>query len=263
MLMTRSIIIAAILGLTISQVQAASATAERLDRLERRVSLITELTLEVEGLKRENRRLQGRMEELQHLLDRMQRKQREQYLDVDERLTRLQSGAPLPASPAPTTGMRPSATDPLAAKPVPQTAEPASTVAPGDPAREEAAYAAAYDLLRPEQRRYAEAIEAFELFIQQYPNAKYTDNARYWLGEANYVTQKNDAAMAAFQQLLQQYPKSPKAPGALLKIGYIQDASGKTDAAKVSLNRLITDYPTSSAAGMAKKRLANMQHKNN
>lgn len=252
---------AGILGLSMSQVQAASNTAERLDRVERRVSHITALTLEVEGLKRENRRLQGRMEELQHMMDNLQRKQRDQYLDVDERLTRLQSGAPLPVTPSPSASPEQAATPPVVVPTMP-VPEAASTTPPGDPAKEEAAYAAAYDLLRPEQRRYEEAIKAFERFLQQYPNGKYTDNAGYWLGEANYVTQKNEAALVAFQQLLQQYPKSPKAPGALLKIGYIQDATGKTDAAKASLNRLMQDYPTSSAAGMAKKRLENMQYKN-
>jgi len=252
------------LGLLIPQVQAASDEEQRLDRLERRVSLITELTLEVEGLKRENRRLQGRVEEQQHAIDNLQRKQRELYLDLDERLTSLQSGVPLDARLPATTGT--DAEQPVApvadVKPAPA-APPVSMVPPGDPAREEAAYAAAYDLLRPEQRRYQEAIQAFELFIQQYPNGKYTDNARYWLGEANYVTQNNEAALTAFQQLLQQYPQSPKAPGALLKIGYIQDATGDKAAASASLQRVINDYPTSSAAGMAKKRLTNMQRKAN
>lgn len=261
---SKHLTIVCMLGLLVPQVQAASDEELRLDRLERRVSLITELTLEVEGLKRENRRLQGRVEEQQHAIDNLQRKQRELYLDVDERLTSLQSGVPLDARSPLASG----ADEQPALKPVTDvlpgsTAPPASTVPPGDPAREEAAYAAAYDLLRPEQRRYQEAIQAFELFIQQYPNGKYTDNARYWLGEANYVTQNNEAALAAFQQLLQQHPQSPKAPGALLKIGYIQDAMGDKAGASTSLQRVIDDYPTSSAAGMAKKRLTNMRRKSN
>ncbi len=246
--------LACLLGLSMSQAQAASDTGQRLERLERRVSHITELTLEMEGLKRENRHLQGRVEELQHLIDNLRRKQRELYLDVDERLTRLQSGAPVSAQTPtiPVTDVRPGPTAP-----------PVSTVAPGDPAREEAAYAAAYDLLRPEQSRYKEAIQAFELFIRQYPNGKLTDNARYWLGEANYVTQNNKAALAAFQKVLQYHPQSPKAPGALLKIGYIHDAMGDEAAARANLQRVIDDYPTSSAVGMAKKRLVNMQRKAN
>ncbi len=255
----RIVTVACLLWLTMPQLQAGSKTDQRLERLERRVSHITDLTLEVEGLKRENRRLQGKVEELQHHVDNLQRKQRELYLDVDDRLNQLQSGAPAAARGT-------DAAQPLKpvkkVEPKPVT-PPVSTVPPGDPAREEAAYAAAYDLLRPEQRRYQEAIQAFELFIQQYPNGKFTDNARYWLGEANYVTQNNDAALAAFRQVLEYHARSPKVPGALLKIGYIEDAMGDEAAARASLQRVIDDYPTTSAASMAKKRLVNMQRKAN
>ncbi len=260
----RIVTVACLLWLTMPQLQAGSKTDQRLERLERRVSHITDLTLEVEGLKRENRRLQGKVEELQHHVENLQRKQRELYLDVDDRLSRLQSGAPAAASKPAVPGadaLRPvKPVKKVEPKPV---TPPVSTVPPGDPAREEAAYAAAYDLLRPEQRRYQEAIQAFELFIQQYPNGKFTDNARYWLGEANYVTQNNEAALAAFRQVLEYHARSPKVPGALLKIGYIEDAMGDEAAARVSLQRVIDDYPTTSAASMAKKRLVNMQRKAN
>ncbi len=254
------ITIACMLGLLIPQVQAASDTAQRLERLERRVGLITQLTLEVEGLKRENRRLQGYMEEQKHTIDNLIQKQRELYLDMDERLNSLQSGSPVATrSPAIPGTVKRQPTSPAAdAAPA-----PVRTVPAGDPAKEEAVYAAAYDLLRPEQRRYQEAIQAFNLFLQQYPNGKLADNARYWLGEANYVTQNNKAALSVFYQLLRRHPQSPKAPGALLKIGYIQDGMGDAAAAKRSLQRVINDYPTSSAAGMAKQRLINMQRTTN
>lgn len=257
----RIVAVACLLWLTVPQVQAASDTKQRLERLERRVAHITELTLEVEALKRENRRLQGSVEELRHLVDNLQQKQRELYLDLDDRMTRMQSGdsavAPVPATPKLDTMKQ---VEPVkSTRPRPAASAPVGTVPPGDPAREEAAYAAAYDLLRPEQRRYQEAIQAFELFIQQYPNGKFTDNARYWLGEANYVTQNNEAALIAFQQVLEYHPKSPKVPGALLKIGYIKDAMGDEAGARASLQRVIDDYPASSATGMAKKRLVTMQ----
>ena len=59
---TKIVAVACLLWLAVPQVQAASDTKQRLDRLERRVAHITDLTLEVESLKRENRRLQGSVE---------------------------------------------------------------------------------------------------------------------------------------------------------------------------------------------------------
>lgn len=259
----RTVTLGCLLCLATTQLHAASDTDQRLERLERRVGHITELTLEVEGLKRENRRLQGSVEELRYQLENLQKKQRELYLDVDDRLNQLQSGgSPVSAMPVPGVDSQQPVAPVVSSSPQP-VEPPVDAVPPGDPGKEEASYAAAYDLLRPEQRRYQEAIQAFELFIQQYPNGELVDNARYWLGEANYVIQNNEAALAAFRQVLDFHPQSPKAPGALLKIGYIEDAMGKDAEAKASLQRVIDDYPTSSAASMAKKRLVSMQRKEN
>lgn len=260
---TKIISVACAWGLLIPAAQAASDTEQRLQRLERRVGLITELTLEVEGLKRENRLLHGRVEELQHTVQKLQQKQRELYLDVDERLSRLGTGTAATVQRPIEAAAGATQVDPAS----PRSALPAQAATgalpPGDPAQEEAAYAAAYDLLRPEQRRYHEAIEAMQRFIKQYPDGTLTDNARYWLGEANYVIGNNDDALSAFSQVLEYHPQSPKAAGALLKIGYIQAASGNESAATVSLQRVIDDYPKSSAARMAKQRLVNMQRRIN
>lgn len=228
---------------------------QRVERLERRIGHLTELTLEVEALKRENRQLQGRLEEQQYAISNLRNKQRELYLDLDQRISGMPAGAPAAApagSMAPVEAMpapAPAATGQAMAQPIPA----------GDPAKEQATYNAAYDLLRPEQRRYSEAITAFNQFLQQYPNSDLADNAQYWLAEAYYVTQDNPSALAEFQELTVKYPESPKVPGALLKIGYIMDASGQRAEARKHLQQIVDKYPSSPAAGMAKQRLNTMR----
>lgn len=243
-----------------ANVPAADSTelAQRVERLERRIGHLTELTLEVEALKRENRQLQGRLEEQQHAISNLRNKQRELYLDVDQRISGLTSGAPvapggaLPATPAEQPPSAPAASGT-------EVQAPAKPVPAGDPAKEQATYNAAYDLLRPEQRRYAEAITAFTSFLQQYPNSDLADNAQYWLAEAYYVTQDNKSALSAFQALTEKYPESPKVPGALLKMGYILDADGQRAEARKALQEVVSKYPASPAAGMAKQRLNTMR----
>ncbi len=219
----------------------AGTPEQRLERLERRVELITELTLQLDALRRENRELRGLIEEQQHAIATLEGKQRDLYLDMDQRLSQLQ-GSPVPAAPA---------TPPL---------DPAAAMTPAsspsaDPAQEAADYQAAYDLLRPEQRRYTEAIEAFRSFLVKYPNGKLADNAQYWLAEASYVTQDNATALVEFQTLVELFPYSTKVPGALLKIGYIQHASGQLDEARGTLGQVVDSYPGTPAADMAKQRL--------
>lgn len=230
---------------------------QRIERLERRISHLTELTLEVEALKRENRQLQGRLEEQQHAISNLRNKQRELYLDVDQRIGKMAVGAPAAARVS-TEPVKPRAEAPQS----PATATdrpPETSVAAGDPAKEQATYDAAYSLLRPEQRRYPEAIKAFNSFLRKYPGSDLADNAQYWLAEAYYVTQDNASALAAFRQLTDKYPDSPKVPGALLKMGYILDAEGEKTEARKHLKQVLNKYPSSPAAGMARQRLNTMR----
>ena len=62
-------------------------------------------------------------------------------------------------------------------------------------------------------------------------------------------------AQEAFERVVSQYPDSTKAPGALFKIGRLQQASGDTAAARSSYQRVLDDYPASPAAGLARQRL--------
>jgi len=233
---------------------ADDALEQRLQRLERRVGHITELMLEVQALKRTNRELQGQVEEQQHMLERLRKKQRELYLDLDERLGRLQ-GAPA-ATPAPEE--RPAEVP--AARPVPGSpAARSSSSKPSRSAGERAEYDAAYASLNPSKRRYKDAINGFNAFLAKYPQSDLADNALYWLGESYYVTQDNKSALAAFDRLLKEFPDSDKVPGALLKKGYILDAMGKRKEARNTLQQVLDQYPSSSVASMAKARLKHMK----
>ncbi len=229
--------------------QPRLSTEQRLELLERRASSISDMTLQIQALRQENQQLRGQLEEQQHRLNGLERKQRDLYLDIDQRLSTLQAGAPPSAAPPTATegGSAVAAEGNGSAVPPP--------AAPVDPVAEQAAYDAAYDLLRPAQRRYPEAIVAFNDFLAKYPNGEFAPNARYWLAEAYYVTNQNDQALTAFRNVVEKDPASPKARGAWLKIGYLLHATGKPDEARKVLEQVVKDYPGSAEAGMAQQRL--------
>lgn len=229
---------------------AELTTAQRLELLERRVNRITELTMELDEVRRENRQLRGSIESLGNEIEQLKRKQRDIYIDMDQRLSAGQGAAEVAA---PTVAASVAAQAGTSA-PV-ERAVAAVDPARVDRAQVQAEYQAAYDLLSPQQKRYEDAAKAFAVFLQKYPQDELAPNAQYWLGESHYVSQHNAEALQAFEVVVSRYPDSTKAPGALFKIGRLQQAAGNNDAARVSYEKVLRDYPDSPAAGLARQRL--------
>jgi tol-pal system protein YbgF len=240
-------------------------TEQRLERLERmlRNQNMAELVFQVQQLKQEIQRLNGELELQKHSMDAMNRRQRDLYLDIDQRLSRLQPGAGGATVP-PTATVTPSPIKPPmsavqpAAKPAvqPSVAATAAPVTPPDPKKEAEAYQNAFNLLK--QGRYPESIKVFRAFLVDYPGGSYEDNAKYWLAEASYVNRDFDTALQDFSKVLIDHPKSAKVPGAMLKMGYIFYEQKAWDKAREVLQRLLSEFPNSTEARLGEKRLQRM-----
>ena len=70
----------------------------RVERLERRISRLSELMMQVDALKRENSELRGQIELQNHTINSLKNRQRDLYIDIDQRLTQLQAGGQKPAA---------------------------------------------------------------------------------------------------------------------------------------------------------------------
>lgn len=255
-------------------VMAADSTAERLERLERRMGQLSELVLQVDALKRENSELRGQIELQNFNIEALKKRQRDLYIDIDQRLANMPAASPAvgatdPAADAvPLLGAGEPEMPAAGEMPSEQTAPviPAGSVQPviqqspeSVSATERAEYDAAFKLLSPAEKRYADAIAAFDAFLKKYPASALADNAQYWLAEAHYVSQHNEQAMQEFEKVVNLYPQSTKVSGALLKIGYLQQAAGQNEQARQTLNRVISEHPGSAAANMAKNRLQSIR----
>lgn len=253
---------------------ARLSLADRVARLEQQAQNQDQggigMVNQMQALQAQVRQMQGQIEELQHQLQEAQDKNKAQYVDLDSRIGRLESGAGSHAAasanaaasaPAPAASANPAPAAPAAAatdakaKGKEKDGKPAA--APADQAAAQAAYDAAFKSLRGGD--YVGASRAFRSFIQQYPDSPLTPNAFYWLGESYYVTTNYGVAAEAFQRLLSQYPQSDKAPDALLKLGYSQLELKQADAGKATLKSVTTKYPGSKAAGLAQERLRRLQ----
>ncbi|MCY4221869.1 MAG: tol-pal system protein YbgF [Thiotrichales bacterium] len=243
---------------------------ERLKRLERLFDsgALFKMVDEMDSLAAEVRELRGQNEALSHRIEQMEERQRQLYLDADQRLQRIESAAPAqtadapPSSPPSTPPATPTTPAPPAAAPSqPPPATPpiarASDATGVDPFAEQQAYQSAFNLLK--SGSYDEAAVAFQRFISEFPAGSYADNAQYWLGETFYITRRFKEAVQEFERLVSAHPASQKLTHALLKIGYAHDELGNLKEAERVLTELIERHPQSAAAGLARKRLTSIR----
>lgn len=106
---------------------------------------------------------------------------------------------------------------------------------------------------------FAGAAKEFKAFVEQYPASPYSGEARYWLANSYYGSQKYKDAVAAYQDLLAGQPDGPHAPEAMLGLANSQIELHDDRAARVTLKRLLHTYPKSDAAKTARERLAKLK----
>lgn len=243
------------------------------------LNVTADLVLQVQELQDEVRTLRGQLEEQSREIENLKRRQRDQYLDLDQRISDLRNGQPMaapaagaaaaqaaagqgpaPGPSAPAAGDVPEVRAPMETESAvtaigePQARSQAAASSPDD---EKAAYDQAFQALK--DLRYADAAEEFQAFLTRYPGSDYADNAQYWLGESYYVTRNYDLALKSFQDLLDHFPDSPKAPDALLKIGYTHYELEQWDSARAALTQVQEQYPESTLSRLAENRLRSMR----
>jgi tol-pal system protein YbgF len=237
---------------------------------------MVDLVIQIQQLQDEVRMLRGELEDQTMELENLSNRQRDQYLDLDQRITGLRGSPSGPAlsSTVATTGAnnRSSDTGPAIREDVPDvrpaldTPSSVTAIAAPDtqareviasPEMEKTAYDQAFQSLK--DLKYADAAEQFLSFVTQYPNSEYADNAQYWLGESYYVTRNYDIALEAFQRLMSNYPDSPKIADGLLKIGYTHYELKQWDQARAALTQVQEQYPDTTFARLASSRLRSMK----
>lgn len=191
---------------------------------------LAELHAQIEVLKQDNARLKGELEVANHNLETTQQRQKDLYVDTDERLRRLET---VPASPPVT--------------------EPASPVTVEKSSQE-------YQLLElanglSKESKYKDAFNAYDKFLRDYPNSALAAEAMYGLGYAQFALKNYKSAIATQQKVLDIYPDSPKVPEAMLNMANSQIQLGLVPGAKKTLRDLIAKFPNSEVTPTAQKRL--------
>jgi tol-pal system protein YbgF len=207
--------------------QTVDALAKRIDGASQNQ---LDFANQVEAVRAELARLTGQIEVLTNSLESAHKRQQDFYVDLDNRLRKLESSAAAPADAA---------------------AKPAEAKA--DPQAEMRDYEAALGLFRA--GKFKEAQAAFEGFVAAHPQAALLPNATYWLGSSLYQQKQFGKAAETFGRVAATWPADAKAPDALLaQANALVEAKDEKAAVKV-LEVLVEKYPTSPAVETARARL--------
>ncbi|MBT8079747.1 MAG: tol-pal system protein YbgF [Gammaproteobacteria bacterium] len=218
----------------------------KLNELERRLATIervlgngslVELTMQAEELHRQTAALQGRVESLEHNSEGTAARQRDLYVDLDERIRTLEESM---VGATTTANVMDGGT-----------LLPGQLPVPGGSDQDN--YRAAFELLK--EQRYEPAAMAFDQFLISFPDSQLAENAQYWLAESYYVTGEFEKALADFERVIREYPGARKVPDALLKMGYCNYELGRWEQAKAALTKVTEDHADTTAARLADQRL--------
>ncbi len=249
-----------------SQSQTTQATLDELKKsqqaLEQRLTSIEavvkgqgliDLLDQIKQLNDELNNVKGQLEIATHNIEANQQRQRDLYTDIDGRMRKLESGvsaAPMqPGMPG-----QPAATDagqPAAGAPATNPAAPGTDAA--NASSEDGDFQAAQALSAAGKHR--EAFDAYEKFLQNYPNSQHAPFALYALGYSQFSLKNYKASIATQQKLIKQYPDHAKTPDAMFNLANSQIQLSDIDGAKKTLRALLAKYPQSNVAPNAKRRL--------
>lgn len=208
------------------------ATLERM--VEARSGAQHNIQRQLDMMQQEVSELRGAVEEHSYKLEQILQRQRELYVEIDNRMQSLNS---------PVEERMPSVADNNAGN-------GNTPVALG----EDEAYDRAVNLILRE-KRYDQAIPEFEAFLQQYPGSSYAANAHYWLGQLLFNKQQWSDSSEHFEKVVSDYPDSNKRADSLLKLGMIAQNQSNLAKARQLFEQVIRDYPESSARKLAEPRL--------
>lgn len=237
----RGLLLATLLGLSLSARAGLFDDEEARNRIEqlrvevielnKRMETVTRNQLDfanqMEAIKSDLAKLRGQIEVLTYELDAAQKRQKDFYVDLDNRLRKLEQP--------------------------PADAKPEGVAAKTDPAAETRDYEAALAGLKAS--KFREAGASFLAFIKAYPASTLLPSAHYWGGYAHAQAKDHAKAAELFGAFAAKWPADDRVPGALESQVSSLEMAKDFKAARAALELLADKYPASEPGKRAKARL--------
>lgn len=208
-----------------------NALGSRVDEVSQRVDTVThsqvEFSNQIEAIKADIARLRGQLDELNYNLDAAQKRQKDFYVDLDNRLRKFEAQGQADQNKAEAA----KATDEAAMR----------------------EYEGALTALKASDCK--KAVAGFESFISSAPNHPQQPGAHFFAGFCYGNLKQPTKAAEMYRQVADNWPEDEHAPDAMLARAEIIDQAGQHKEARMVLAKLVAKYPSSDAARQAKARL--------
>lgn len=196
-----------------------------------------DLNNQLERTRQDLSQIRGQVELLANDGEQAQKRQKDFYIDLDNRLRKIEA---LVAQ--------------LTQGQTAAQSAPAATETRADPAQEAKDYEAAINTLRA--GKHVDAVAAFKQFIKTWPKSAFQPGAHFWAASALLQARDFDGAKEYYAKLVSIWPDDTLAPDALLGQANAETEAGAAKSARATLEKLVANYPNSDAAKTAKQRLA-------
>lgn len=190
---------------------------------------LTDMLNQIATMNAEIAKLKGDLELAMHQIEVMQQREKDLYVDIDERIRKLEE--------------RNTTTPEVAA----------GAIGDVEMSDEALHFKGAKDLI--DAGNYKEAFTAFDNFIKSYPESEQLASATYYLGYSQYALKNYKSAIATQQSVIEKYPNSTLVPDAMMNIANAEIQLGRVKSAQLTLKSLINQYPDSEQVPTAKERL--------
>lgn len=216
------------------------------------------LRAKIEALNEDIRALNGRIEELEHLLNRQKQMEAEGIKAEEERVEKL-------AKSTKTNDERIYRIEQYlnfepSAQTAPATKTDEKTVAKIIPAGEVKTGLSEDEIYRLAKQAFDQgdsdgARKKFQELIEKFPKSERADNAQFWIGEIYYREKWYEKAILEYQKVIESYPMGNKVPASLLKQGLAFLNLGDKNNSRLILEELIKKHPKSNEAKIAKDKV--------
>ncbi|MGD9300179.1 MAG: tol-pal system protein YbgF, partial [Desulfobacterales bacterium] len=220
------------------------------------------LRAKIEALNEEVRALNGRIEELEYLLNRQKQMKAEGAEGQAQRMEKLTESAKNNEVRIyrieQYLNFEPAAPKTPAAKPPEKTA---TKIIPAGKTKAQLSEDEIYRLAKQafDQGDSDAARQKFQELIEKFPKSERADNAQFWIGEIYYREKWYEKAILEYQKVIENYPSGNKVPASLLKQGLAFLNLGDKNNSRLILEELIRKYPKSNEAKIAKDKVKSLK----
>jgi tol-pal system protein YbgF len=99
------------------------------------------------------------------------------------------------------------------------------------------------------------AIDGFKIYVDNFPQSPFADNALYWIGECYFSQEEYEQAIDRFNELILTYPLGDKIPAAYLKKGISLVKLDRKEEALAVFKLLVSKYPLEEETKIAQEQI--------